>query len=983
MQEMSLRHRVLRYMTAFLSVALAVAVRLLLRPFLGTEVPYITLFPAIAFAAWYGGLGPALLAVALGGLAAAYYLLPPLYPFTIGNSAAQLGFAFYWVVSSIIVLLSHAQRKAQRLAEERMAQLTQERQWLQVTLSSIGDAVIATDAQGRVTFMNPTAESLTGWTLAEAKGRSLEEVFKIQNAHTGAPVENPVARVLREGRACGLANNTVLVARDGRLIPIDDSGAPIRDAGQNISGVILIFRDVTARQQAAARSGWLAAIVESSEDAIISKDLDGTITSWNQAAERTFGYTAEEVVGRPISLMIPPDHADDMSHILSRIRKGDRVDHFETVRRTKDGRLLDVSLTVSPIRDGSGHIIGASKIVRDITERRKSERERAQLLASEQSARSDAERAILQHRHIEEQLTALVKASGALLQSLRLADVLSAILGLSRQLIAADAYAVWRRDLSGGQWRVVADAGLSASYARVFSEVASPPSPGPQLEEPLIIEDVDEVPWMAHRKESYYTEGIRALLVIPLRIYGQSTATLTFYYAYPRPFANSEVRVAMALGNLAATAIGSAELHEAQSRLRVEAEETQRRATFLSEASAVLASSLDYQTTLASVARLAVPHFADWCTVEMREEDGSSRLLAVAHVDPSKVEWVKELRRRYPPYPNDTLGVPQVLRTGRSELYPEIPDALLVAVAHDPEHLRILREVGMRSLMMAPLVARGHTLGVISFVAVESGRHYSPADLVQAEDLARRAALAVDNARLYSIAQAERRRLEEANRAKDEFLATISHELRTPLTSMLGWTRMLRTNALDPETAARALDTIERNAKAQAQLIEDLLDVSRIISGKLRLQPGPVTPAPVIEAAMDALLPAAQAKGIDMERRLSPDVGPIWGDSDRLQQIVWNLLSNAVKFTPAGGRVTVRLACSESQISIIVQDTGQGIATEFLPHIRPTARLRADMAAWASAWPSSAIWSSYMGGQCRWTVRGRGRAPLSPCRSRS
>ncbi len=234
--------------------------------------------------------------------------------------------------------------------------------------------MISTDAEGRVTFMNGVAEALTGWPQAEALGRPLPDVFHIVNERTRQPVENPALRALREGTIVGLANHTVLIARDGTERPIDDSAAPMRDEGGTVLGAVLVFRDVTERKRAEEVRARLAAIVESSEDAIVSKTLDGVIRSWNAGAERLFGYTAEEAVGQPITLIIPPERQDEERAILARLCRGERVEHFETVRVSKDGRRLDISLTVSPIRDDAGRIIGASKIARDITERKRAEK---------------------------------------------------------------------------------------------------------------------------------------------------------------------------------------------------------------------------------------------------------------------------------------------------------------------------------------------------------------------------------------------------------------------------------------------------------------------------------------------------------------------------------------------------------------------------------------------------------------------------------
>jgi PAS domain S-box-containing protein len=347
---------------------------------------------------------------------------------------------------------------------------------------------------------------------------------------------------------------------------------------------------------------------------------------------------------------------------------------------------------------------------------------------------------------------------------------------------------------------------------------------------------------------------------------------------------------------------------------------------FLAEAGAVIASSLDYEATLASVARMAVPTLADWCTVDVYDEEHTLKRLAVAHVDPKKVEWAHELQQRYPPDMEAAQGVPNVLRTGRSEIYAEITDEMLVAGAIDEEHLRIMREIGFTSAIIVPLVTQGRTLGAITFITAESGRHYRQEDLVLAETLAHRAAIAIDNARLYRSAQ-------EANRMKDEFLATLSHELRTPLTAILGWSGMLRSGQLDAETSRRALEAIERNAKSQRQIVEDVLDVSRIITGKLRLDVREIQPALLIDTAIEAVRPAAEAKGVRIQKIMDAGAGRLTGDPSRLQQVFWNLLSNAVKFTPKGGRVTVRLERTSSHLEISVSDTGQGISAEFLPFV--------------------------------------------------
>jgi PAS domain S-box-containing protein len=440
---------------------------------------------------------------------------------------------------------------------------TEQQHW-RMALGSIGDAVIATDAGGNVTLLNPVAATLCGTTQEEAIGRPLRDIFRIVNEKTRGPVESPVEQVLATGQTVGLANHTVLIAPDGRETPIDDSAAPIVTDRGDVAGVVLVFRDVTEKRRVAELNERLAAIVESSDDIIASKDLDGVITSWNKGAERILGYTAEEVIGKHVSMLMPPELVEDMPRILERIRRGEKVDHYRTRRRRKDGTIIDVSLTVSPIRDEEGEIIGASKVGRDVTAQRRAQEEREQLLEAAQAARADAE---------------------------------------------------------------------------------------------------------------------------------------------------------------------------------------------------------------------------------------------------------------------------------------------------------------------------------------------------------------------------------AANRLKDEFLATLSHELRTPLNAIVGWSRILSTGPVDPEDLQEGLAAIDRNARIQARIVEDVLDVSRIISGNLRLDVQRVNMVEVIEAAIAAVIPAAEAKGVRLKKVLDPLAGPVSGDPARLQQVVWNLLSNAVKFTPKGGRVQVLLERVNSHIEVSVIDTGMGIQPEFLPHV--------------------------------------------------
>ncbi|EEF57697.1 PAS domain-containing sensor histidine kinase [Pedosphaera parvula] len=301
--------------------------------------------------------------------------------------------------------------------QERVRQSEEQ---FRVTLSSIGDAVIATDRNGRITFMNSVAETLTGWDTPQAIGIPLDNAFKIVNEFTRQPAENPVNKVIQEGKVVGLANHTILISKDGTERPIDDSGAPIRGSAADLRGVVLVFRDVTERREAEVAALRLAAIVQNSDDAIISKNLDGIITSWNEGAQRIFGYSANEIIGKSIKTLVPPELQEQEDEILGRLRRGERVFHFETIRVAKEGRHIPISLTISPIKDPSGHIIGASKIARDITERKQAEKALAEAKEKLQSYANELELQVRERtRSLEKTITELESFSYSLSHDMR------------------------------------------------------------------------------------------------------------------------------------------------------------------------------------------------------------------------------------------------------------------------------------------------------------------------------------------------------------------------------------------------------------------------------------------------------------------------------------------------------------------------------------------------------------------------------------
>ena len=320
------------YTVAIAGIVAAVLLRYLLDPWMGDSLPLVTLFGAVAAAVWVGGIAPAIAVVIVGVAACDYLFIQPRHQFSMGGVAGLIGLLAYFFTCGLIVAFGEAARRAQARANER-------RELLRVTLLSIGDAVITTDVDARVTSMNTVAETLTGWPRHDALGRPLDDVFRIVNEETRRAVANPAVRALREGVVVGLANHTVLIGKGGDEHPIDDSAAPIRDERGVVSGCVLIFRDVSEqrrieherdRQLMTAR--LLASIIESSDDAIISKSLDGIIQSWNAGAERIFGYSATEAIDRHISLIIPADRLSEEDRIVASLKAGERIDQFETER---------------------------------------------------------------------------------------------------------------------------------------------------------------------------------------------------------------------------------------------------------------------------------------------------------------------------------------------------------------------------------------------------------------------------------------------------------------------------------------------------------------------------------------------------------------------------------------------------------------------------------------------------------------------------
>jgi PAS domain S-box-containing protein len=359
--------------------------------------------------------------------------------------------------------------------------------------------------------------------------------------------------------------------------------------------------------------------------------------------------------------------------------------------------------------------------------------------------------------------------------------------------------------------------------------------------------------------------------------------------------------------------------------------QSERNLQFLLDASGVLSSSLDYEDTLRNLAEFAVPSFADYCAVDMFE-GGIIRRVALAHRNPQMISIIEEADRKFPQNLDAPVGVARVRRTGKGEMAADLPQHLLEAVAQNEEHLEFIRRLKLKSYISIPLHAREQIVGAITWVRDSDSPSFDSKDFELATDLGRRASIAIENASLYRDATEALASAEAANRAKDDFLAVVSHELRTPLNAISGWASLLRHDSLDAETTAQALEVIERNCYVQGKLVEDILEISRIVGGSLELETKPTDLSSVINEAMKTVGNVAQAKAIKLDLALEPSV-VVEGDEVRLQQVITNLVSNAIKFTGENGQVQIRLSTSGSEAEIRVLDNGQGISADFLPFV--------------------------------------------------
>lgn len=721
---------------------------------------------------------------------------------------------------------------------------------------------------------------------------------------------------------------TVLRRKDGAVLAVEASMGLVAVADRHL--VLSIERDVTERKRAeralAHSREELAAILSGVADGITVQRPGGQIAYANEAAARLIGYpSVDALLERPsgemlgkFELMTPSGEPFPLADLPGR-RVLEGLPGDETLLRFRivaTGEERWAVVHAAPVFAPDGSIQFAITTFHDVTDReravaslRERARQQAAVASLGQQALARVDLAVLLHTAIE-----------------RVCDTLDVQYVALMELRAEEGGAVmragagWPREMIGRYVAPLENGSLSGYTL--------------QMREPVIVEDL--------RTESRFAvapalleRGIVSSIGVIVQGEGQPFGALNAFSTRPRHFSGDDVHFLQSVANVLAAAVDREWVEEARRAAlrreqvaREQAEDAARRLSFLADMSRVLARSLDYGTTLREVARLVVPGIADWCGVYIRQPDGSIHLLAAEHIDPARVALAHELYASFPADPDARTGVGAVIRTGQPEFLPRIDDALLVASARSPRHLELLRALGLASYLIVPLKARGRTFGAITLVSSSPERAFSDDDRALAEDMAQRAAQAIDNAQLYEDAQ-------EAIRMRDVFFSVAAHELRTPITALSGQAQLLRRRAERDGNLAerdrRAVATIGDQAQRLTRLVNAMLDIARIERGQLRLDTQRLDLAALVGHLVDEMRLTADRHTIQLELPDRPVM--IDGDALRLEQVVQNLVSNATKYSPGGGMIEVAVEQRDDQACLIVVDQGIGISAADLPHI--------------------------------------------------
>ncbi|WP_082439460.1 PAS domain S-box protein [Massilia sp. WG5] len=751
------------------------------------------------------------------------------------------------------------------------------------------------------------------------------------------------------------------------------------------AALILDRQDAAHSRMAAQHRG--RQIFDSATDfAIIATDLHGTVTDWNEGAHRVLGWTESEALGFRLHRIFTPEDVASRQpefELQAALLNGFAPDERWHLR--KSGERFWAVGQMTPLKTASGEAIGFVKVMHDRTKQKLAETRKEAFTTGLET--QVAERTRERDRIWKNSLDLLLEiGSDGVIHAVNPAwtptlgyaedelvthyfepfvhpdDVEATVDALARATKEpVDHFEVRLLHKNGSYrwiaWRaahedgVVYANGRDITIERIQEEKLNQANEA-RLQLAMDAGGMGVWEWDMRSDQMIWLHGAAAVHgltpsegPVPMPLAGylayvhtadqQALADIMTQALHAGQNARAEYRVIWPDGSLHwIEARGFMVLDEGGAPMHmvgISTDITQRKRTevdlkFLADASAELAELVDPERTLERLAYLAVPHFADWCQADLLQADGTLKRVAIAHVDPNKVELAREFNRKFAADPDASRGIWNAIRTGNSSFAREITDEMLAQSVHDPERRAAMKAVGLRSYIIAPLRVHGKVLGAVSFITAESGRLYDADDVKLAEDLAHRAAVAIDNANLY-------RALDHSDKAKSVFLATLSHELRNPLAAMTNGLSLMRLVIDDKKRVEQTMKLVNRQAVQLTRLVDDLIDLSRIATGKIELQKQTVNLAAVLADAVDATRQEVEANKHTLSVHVPEQPAELAADSARLIQIFSNLLTNAAKYTDAGGRIDVVLEDTPDEFLVRIRDTGIGIAADMLPQV--------------------------------------------------
>jgi PAS domain S-box-containing protein len=786
---------------------------------------------------------------------------------------------------------------------------------------AVNDAAVAEYGYSREEFLSLTVEQIP----------SPEELLRLRAALAG-----PADGRLQQGERRHLR-------RDGTLLDVEVATQDLALRGRPVR--LVMAMNVTARRRAADRLALLHSVTSALGEAITPDEVARVVVDRGVAAlgaqsgafaildrsgsalevVRAVGYPAE-IVERfrhlPLDAAFPLADAAREALPIFLDREADRAaryPHLAEIRRSNGaGPMAAVPVLIA------GRAIGALGLNFPHGAALGEEERAAILNLAQQSAQALHRTRLFQEerrsREAAERLQALTAALSQAVTEDGVADVvvhhgISALGAAAGMLV---------RPAGGGRLDVVRSAGYAPALLEAFgslpAEGETPLAEAFRTGEPVLIPSAaaaaQRYPGLA---EVWRMVGEEARAAVPLTLRGRRLGVLGFAFPGERDFPEGERAFLLVLAQQAAQALERASLYAALERSRDDAR-------LLADASRTLTSSLDYQETLATVARLAVPAFADWCAVDLLAADSTIERVAVMHASPDLLAWAREVQDSVAPRLDDPAGIGAVIRTGEPSFAPEITGELIAATAPTPLHAEVWRRMRLSSAITVPMVVRGRILGALTFLQAESGRHYTPEDLELASELGQRAAVAVENARLYTGAHEARAEAERASHAKSQFLAVMSHELRTPLNAVLGYADLLDAEVAGPlnEKQHAQLDRLQGSARHLCDLIDQVLGFARIEAGREEVRLATADLADLAREAAGLLQPLAAQRGLHVAVEVPDHPVPVETDPGRVRQILLNLLGNAIKYSEQG-RVELRVLRDGGSLLCRVRDSGVGI----------------------------------------------------------